>query len=72
MSTISLQKKQIDRSGGVVVLTLEEYERLREHSIPTYYLRGEKARLLDSAVDFALREYRNGKTRKIRTLADIS
>ena len=72
MSAITLQKKLIDKSGGVVVLSLEEYERLRERVVPTYYLRGNDALTLDRSASRALREHRSGKSRTVRSLADLS
>lgn len=73
MSAITLQKKLIDKSGGgVVVLSLEEYERLRERAVPTYYLHGSDALSLDRSASRALREHRSGKSKTIRSLADLS
>ncbi|MBI4599294.1 hypothetical protein HY732_00040 [Candidatus Uhrbacteria bacterium] len=72
MSAITLQKKLIDKSGGVVVLSLEEYERLRERAVPTYYLHGNDALSLDRSASRALREHRSGKSKTIRSLADLS
>ncbi len=71
MSTISLQKKYIDKSGGVVVLPLDEYQRLLEHATPTYYLCEKDAVSLDRDIKRALREHTSGQTKMIRSLADI-
>ncbi len=72
MSTISLQKKYIDKSGGVVVLPLEEYERLLEHATPTFYLSGREAISLDAEVKRALQAHKSGKTKIIQSLANIT
>lgn len=71
MPTIQLNQKQITENGGVVVLTLEEYHRLKERAVPTFYLKGMEARMHDDGVVRALREHAGGKTKKIRSMADI-
>ncbi len=62
MSTITLSKKQIQKTKGVVVLPLEEYRRLTERAVPEYYLTGKKASALDRLVKNGLRDYHAGKT----------
>ncbi len=71
MSTISLSKKQIQKSGGVVVLPIEEYRRLSERAVPEYYLTGKAARDLDKLVKEGLRDYESGKGRNIQSLSDV-
>jgi len=39
--------------------------------VPEYYLTGKAARDLDKLVASGLREHQEGKTRKIRSLADL-
>lgn len=56
---------------GVVILDLKEYERLREETIPTYYLKGKEAEKLDKLVEEGLREHRKGKCKVIKSLADL-
>lgn len=71
MSTITLSKKQIQKSKGVVVLPIEEYRRLSERAVPEYYLTGKKAKALDKLVKEGLRDYELGKCRSIKSLADL-
>lgn len=71
MSTITLSQKQIQKSGGVVVLPIEEYRRLSERAIPEYCLTGKKAKALDKLVKDGLRDYGLGRCRKIKSLADL-
>ncbi|MBI1755295.1 hypothetical protein HYR65_03345 [Candidatus Azambacteria bacterium] len=71
MATISIQKSKIKKEGGVVVLSLKEYQKLYERAVPTYYLKGKAAKKLDELVEEGLREYRAGKTRAITSLADL-
>lgn len=71
MSTITLSKKQIQKSKGVVVLPIEEYRRLSLRAVPEYYLTGKKAKALDKLVSEGLRDYESGKCRKIKSLAEL-
>jgi len=71
MSTITLSKKQIQKNGGVVVLSMKEYKKLSERVVPDYYLTGKAARNLDKLVKEGLRDYKAGKCRKIKSLADL-
>lgn len=71
MSTITLSKKQIQKSGGIVVLPIDEYRRLSLRAVPEYYLTGKKAKALDKLVKEGLRDYELGKCRKIKSLADL-
>jgi len=56
---------------GFVVLGLDEYEELKKSSVPTYYLSGKAAEDADKMVEQGLREHKEGKTRKINSLADL-
>lgn len=71
MSTITLSKKQIQESGGVVVLPLEEYRKLSARAVPEYYLKGKEAKAIDKLVVEGLRDYELGKCKKIKSLADL-
>ena len=53
---------------GVVLLDLEEYQRLNARAVPTYYLHGKAAERLDQDVESALKEHRLGKTISARSL----
>ena len=69
--TIVIAKKTIQEKGGVVVLPLKEYEKLCERAVPTYYLKGKSAKKLDSLVREGIKEYEEGKCRKLKSLADF-
>lgn len=71
MTTITIPRKKIKEEGGVVILSLEEYRKLSEKVVPTYYLKGRAAEKLDKMVEKGLREYRAGKARTIKSLADL-
>ncbi len=71
MNTVTIQKGKINKEGGVVILSLKEYRKLSEQAVPTYYLKGRAAEKLDKLVENGLREYRAGKTRSIKSLADL-
>lgn len=71
MSIVTISKKKIQKQGGVVVLSLREYQKLREQAVPTYYLRGKEAKALDDLVEKGLKDYRGGKSKTIKSLADL-
>ena len=71
MTTITVPRKKIKEEGGIVILSLEEYRKLSERAAPTYYLKGKEALELDRLVEEGLRKHREGKTRKIKSLADL-
>lgn len=68
---ITISKATVSKQGGVVVLPVKEYKRLLAATVPTYFLAGKAATRLDALVEQGLREHREGKTRKIRSLADF-
>ena len=70
MNTITISKRQVAK-GGVVVLPIKEYERLKEQAIPTYYLTGKKALALDKLVAQGLKDYKAGKCKTLNSLADL-
>lgn len=71
MNTITIPKNKIKKEGGVVILSLKEYRRLSERSVPTYYLKGKAAERLDKLVEKGLKEYREGKTKTLKSLAGL-
>lgn len=71
MNTVTISKKQIRKEGGVVVLSLEEYKKLSRRAVPTYYLKGKEAKDLDKLVEQGLKDYRAGKTKTLKSLADL-
>ncbi|MDP2704014.1 MAG: hypothetical protein Q8P01_02205 [bacterium] len=68
---VSISTKDIQSHRGVVVLPIKEYRRLCERAVPEFYLAGKAAERGDKLVEEGLKEYREGKTRKIRSLADL-
>ena len=71
MTTVSISKAKVKKEGGVVVLSLKEYQKLYERAVPTHYLKGKAAQRLDKLVEQGLRDYQAGKTRVIKSLADL-
>ncbi|QQG45054.1 MAG: hypothetical protein HYW89_03570 [Candidatus Sungiibacteriota bacterium] len=70
MNTITIPTKKIKKEGGIVVLSLEEYRKLSERAVPTYYLKGKAAKKFDRMVEAGLKEYREGKTISARSLGE--
>ena len=52
-------------------MPLKEYHRLLKRSVPTHYLKGKAAERLDKLVEEGLKEHREGKTKVIKSLADL-
>ena len=69
-STIIKIPQQALKKGGVG-LPLDEYRELQARAVPAYYLTGKKALALDRLVEEGLKEHRAGKTRQIKSLADL-
>jgi len=70
-NSIIISKEEIQKKGGVVILSLREYIKLCERAVPTYYLKGKEAEKLDKLVEEGLREYRKGRCKTIKSLADL-
>jgi len=68
---IIISKEEIQKKGGVVILSLREYRKLCERAVPIYYLKGKEAEELDKLVEEGLREYRKGRCKTIKSLADL-
>lgn len=68
-TTIKIPSQSLKK--GVVLLDLGEYQELQARAVPTYYLTGKKALALDRMVERGIAEHRAGKTRKIKSLADL-
>ena len=71
MNHITIPKQKIEKQKGVVILPLKEYLGLMKRAMPAYYLVGRKAQELDRLVRDGLKELKTGKTKKIKTLADL-
>jgi hypothetical protein len=59
---IIISKEEIQKKGGIVILSLREYRKLCEKAVPTYYLKGKEAEKLDKLVEEGLRDYQEGRT----------
>jgi len=68
--TIVISEKEVQRKGGLVILSLKEYQKLRGEAVPTYYLEGKEAEELDELVKEGLEEYRTGKTIRAPSLKE--
>ena len=62
MNTVKISKKKVKKEGGIVILPLEEYQKLVAGTAPTYYLSGKDAEKVDSLVTEGLNEYKSGKS----------
>lgn len=71
MSVITIQKRKIEEENGVVILPLKEYKKLVESAVPTYHLTEKAAKRLDKLVNEGLKEHKAGKTRTIKSLAEL-
>lgn len=68
---ISISQSIVNKAGGVVILSLREYQKLCVKAVPTYYLEGKEAEEIDSLAKEGLSAYRRGKYKRIRSLADM-
>ncbi len=55
----------------MVILPLREYKKLCERVVPAYYLEGKEAKKLDKLVEEGLKEFRAGKCKTVKSLADL-
>lgn len=65
-NSITISRKNIQKKGGMVVLSLEEYEELRMTADPVFQLHGKAARDLDKLIKDGMRDYEMGKTRTFK------
>lgn len=70
MNTITLPKEKIEKAEGLVILPVEEYEKLRQASVPTYYLSGKEAEELDKLVEQGLKDHKAGKTIRAKSIGE--
>lgn len=70
-NSITISREAVRKKGGIVILDLKEYQKLRERTVPTYYLKGKEAKKLDRLVEEGLRDHYLRKTRKIKSLRDL-
>ncbi len=67
--SITISERMVREYGGIVLLPKEEYSRML--GIPTVQLKGRAAKKLDALVNEGLQEYRAGKTKVLKSLADL-
>ena len=70
MNTINISKSKVKKAGGLVILPIEEYERLQASAVPVYYLSGKAAKDLDLLFEKGQREYKSGKTIRAYSLKE--
>ena len=68
---VTISQAALNQAEGVVILSTKEYRQLKAATVPTYYLKGRTARQLDHLVDQGLKEYKQGKTRLLKSLDDL-
>ncbi|GIV28880.1 MAG: hypothetical protein KatS3mg027_2694 [Bacteroidia bacterium] len=71
MTDITISKEKIKKEKGIVILSIEEYQRLLKRAVPIYYLKGKEAKELDKLVKKGLKDHAQGKTRKIKSLKEL-
>lgn len=71
MATVTISKEKVKKEGGVVILSLKEYQKLCQRAVPTYYLKGKEAKELDRLVKKGLEDYQKGICKSIKSLADL-
>lgn len=70
-ATLNRLKKAATKARGFVQIPVKTYRQLLDAAIPTYYLTGKAATDLDKLVEEGLRDHAEGKTRTLRSLADL-
>jgi hypothetical protein len=75
MSTIAISTRRVQDEKGVVVLSLQEYERLlfeiQKANAPVEYVPPKEAARLDRVFKKALAEHKAGKTVKLSSLSSL-
>ena len=70
MTTITIPKR-IAKNDDLIVIPRKEYEQMKSMMFPMVNLVGKSADRLDRRVVKALRYYKQGRTRTIKSLADL-
>ena len=70
MAIITIPKKLL-HGDDLIVIPRKEYEEMKSRMIPVIYLKGKSAKRLDKRVMQGLKEYHAGRTKRIRSLADL-
>jgi len=69
--SLEISEQLITQLGGVVIIPLAAYQQLFRRNFPTYYLQNKAASSLDQLVEKGLKDYKEGRCRKIKSLADL-
>lgn len=70
MNVITIPQK-IAGKDDLVILPRKEFEYMKSRMFPIIHLKGKSATRLDKRVENAIRDYRAGRTKKIRSLSDL-
>ena len=70
MATITISKSLI-KNDDLVIIPRKEYESMKAQMVPTFYLKGKEADKLDKLIREGLKEYQDGKSKTIKSLADL-
>lgn len=70
MAITILKKAQI-KNDDLVIIPRKEFEVLKENQVPSIFLKGKSARVLDRRVAESLSEYQRGKTKALHSLRDL-
>lgn len=70
MTTITIPKNLI-KNNDLIIIPRKEYEEMKARMFPAFYLKGKKAEKLDRLVKNGLKDYREGKCKTIKSLADL-
>lgn len=68
---LTIKPNLIQKIGGMVILPLKEYEKLQKRAAEAFSLKGKKAKELDCLIRDGEIEYRTGKCKTIKSLADL-
>ncbi len=69
--TLTIKSNIIQKIGGMVVLPLKEYEKLCQKAAGVFSLKGERAKKLDMLIRDGEIEYKAGRCKTIKSLADL-
>ena len=70
MNIITIPKRMAE-NDDLIVMPRKEYEHMKTRMFPEVYLSGRKAERLDRRVGKALLDFRQGKTKKVKSLAEL-
>ena len=70
MNTVTIPKNLI-KNDDLVIIPRKEYESMKARMVPIVYLKGKEAEKLDRLAKEGLKDYREGKCKAIKSLADL-